>query len=76
MWNLSQIPQILKNLWEFGSNSTDFEWWFRVESGVIDIICLLQTKSKFWTTFQTEVEEEAAYVYFANVYLFDYMIIE
>ena len=31
----AKFSQILTNLWEFGSNSTDFEWWFRVESGII-----------------------------------------
>ena len=34
----AKFSQILTNLWEFGSNSTDFEWWFRVESGVTEYI--------------------------------------
>ena len=37
--NITTSFHPLKNLWEFGSNSTDFdskfEWWFRVEIGVI-----------------------------------------
>ena len=31
----AKFSQILTNLWELGSNSTDFELWFRVESGVM-----------------------------------------
>ena len=34
MWSWAKFSQIVTNLWEFGSNSTDFEWWFWVESGV------------------------------------------